>query len=510
MLPQKRCASSQHPPSENESKVVNLTALLHLSPHRGPLMLGLLLLQRLQVVEGYAINGYRDLHVSHSKLVHRHHSISFIGELVAATLPGPHSSNATATEFGPDNCILLGKSTEGTCVITTSCKLETDMSALEVAFVCLNPGYWPQQALHSFSGSDFSPAETFDTAVHCSSCTSVDFALRTGGKVAQNEVADTSRRSLRSPTSMPADNASMAKAPTPALAKAPSPALAKAPAPGGIHTLAKAPAPGGDQVLAKAPAPRGGLAKAPAPGVPNTKQVAFFGPKSCIATYLSESGTCLIQTRCAGIDISDFGIGVTCVDKVGDYTRYVFGKGGFQDDEIFDTTLHCSTCAGVGDAPAYQLRGVLPKTMIQDLSFLKAEVKLLRSEVTMLRGITTAQGSSTAKDKSAKKTDPKAANSSEAAVGGKQAREKSAGREADNAAGSKKTSVPGKGKNGSAVQVDQSLVMGTGKVHKGLLDGGVNTTSPLLAVKKPQTFKELLKSLVRSGTPLTSSGNLSL
>jgi len=308
----------------------------------------------------------------------------------------------------------------------------------------------------------------------------------------QNSVVDTRQRSPRSPTSIPAGD--LSKAPTPTLAKAPAPDLAKAPAPGGSqHTLAKSPAPGGARGLAKAPAPTGGLAKAPAPDMPNTQQVAFFGPKSCVATYLSESGSCLIQTRCAGIDISEFGVGVTCVDRAGDYTRYVFGKGGFQDEEIFDTTLRCSICAGVGDAPAYQLRGVLPKTVIQDVSSLKAEVKLLRSEVATLRGNKTVRGSSTAKDKSATKTGPKAAN--KAAVGG------------GNATRSMKTGASGKGKNDAAVQVDQSLVTGNSTAHEGLLNGGVNTATPVLTVKQPKTVKELLRSLMQSGTPPMSSSN---
>lgn len=492
--------------------MANATAdLPSLRRYSHTLLLGLLLLQTLQNVEGFATTGHddlHDLHMSHSKLVHRQHSVSFIGKLVDATLQGLRSSNAsnaTATEFGPDNCISLSKSAEGTCVITLSCKLETDMSTLEVGFVCLNPQDVPQKALHSFGGSDFSPAETFDTAVHCSSCTSVDYALQTGGMMVQNSVVDTSQRNRLSPTvtTNTSQRNGLSKATAPTLAKAPTPDLAKAPAPGGDRGLAKAPAPKGG--LAKAPAPS--IAKAPAPSMPNAPQVAFFGPKSCIATYLSESGTCLIQTRCAGIDISEFGVGVTCIDRVGDYTRYVFGKGGFKDEEIFDTTLPCKTCAGVGDTPAYQLRGVLPKTMIQDLSSLKSEVKLLRSEVTRLHGNKTAQGSSTAKGKSSKKSKPQAANSSEAAVDGKQAREKSAGREAGNATNSKKTGASGNGKNSSAVQVDQPLVTGNGAGHEGLLDRGVNTAAPVLAVKKPQTLKELLKRLMKSGTSPVSSEN---
>jgi len=325
----------------------------------------------------------------------------------------------------------------------------------------------------------------------------VDYALQTGGMMVQNSVVDTSQRSPLSRSTMPAEHLSKAKAPTPNpdLAKAPAPGggqhtLAKAPAPGGgQHTLAKAPAPGGDSGLAKAPAPGAGLAKAPAPDMPNTQQVAFFGPKSCIQTYLSESGTCLIQTRCAGIDISEFGIGVTCIDRFGDYTRYVFGKGGFQDEEIFDTTLRCSACAGVGDAPAYQLRGILPKTMIQDITSLKAEVKLLRSEVTSLRG-KTGRGSGRA---DAKASSGKAAN-------GKQERVKSGGGEAGNVTGSKKTNASGNTKSSFAAHEGQPAVTRSGTGHDILLGEAVNTATQVLAVKKPQTVKELLRSFMRRGT----------
>lgn len=89
----------------------------------------------------------------------------------------------------------------------------------------------------------------------------------------------------------------------------------------------------------------------------------------------------MIQTHCKGVDISEFAVGVTCLDEVGDYSRYLFGKGGFEPEETFDTTLPCKACIGVGDEQAHQLHGLLPKTLVQDLSEVKAELKRLRAEV---------------------------------------------------------------------------------------------------------------------------------
>eukprot|EP00448_Togula_jolla_P018044 CAMPEP_0170591250 /NCGR_PEP_ID=MMETSP0224-20130122/12303_1 /TAXON_ID=285029 /ORGANISM="Togula jolla, Strain CCCM 725" /LENGTH=384 /DNA_ID=CAMNT_0010915101 /DNA_START=52 /DNA_END=1202 /DNA_ORIENTATION=+ len=113
---------------------------------------------------------------------------------------------------------------------------------------------------------------------------------------------------------------------------------------------------------------------------------AYFGPAACVKTYLSGEGKCIIETRCAGVDISNFDVGITCVDETGGYTRYRFGKS-FGVDEVFDTRIKCKSCLGVGDDHFVQRRGVVPKGIVDDVNSLRLEVKHLRGEVqAIIRG----------------------------------------------------------------------------------------------------------------------------
>mmetsp|Transcript_16787 Transcript_16787/g.46206 ORF Transcript_16787/g.46206 Transcript_16787/m.46206 type:complete len:364 (-) Transcript_16787:194-1285(-) len=256
-----------------------------------------------------------------------------------ATQRAMSSGSTTAakdgTAFGPKDCISLGKSNLGTCVITTHCGKE-DLSKVEFSFACLNKGGPMPKAVHTYGIGGFNTEEVFDSGVPCDNCTTVNFARRSGGPLAHDEIANVSQR-LKG--SMDVRH--------------------------GPHHHDRSAAP-----------------KAPAASTP----VAFFGPSACVSTYLSPLNTCIIKTRCRGVDLSNFAVGVTCLDQTGDYTRYLFGKNGFDAEEVFDTTLKCKACIGVGDQPSYQLNGLIPKTIVEDLSSLKSELKSLRDEVTILKG----------------------------------------------------------------------------------------------------------------------------
>jgi len=113
----------------------------------------------------------------------------------------------------------------------------------------------------------------------------------------------------------------------------------------------------------------------------------YYGPSACVAAFLSPRGTCIIQTRCVKKDLDDFNMGITCVEKSGSSSRYLFGTGVFQAEETFDTRLECDICLGVGDGTTdlQKVHGVVPKQLIEDVNTLKAEMRLLQEEMRGLR-----------------------------------------------------------------------------------------------------------------------------
>lgn len=116
-------------------------------------------------------------------------------------------------------------------------------------------------------------------------------------------------------------------------------------------------------------------------------QAAYFGPSSCIITFRSPSGSCIIQTRCEEHQLAGFNVGVTCLDSGGGYARYLFGKDSFHSQETFDTRIQCQQCLGVGaDRTAAQMHGTLPKGIVDNVNSLKKEVQMLRDEVKNLVG----------------------------------------------------------------------------------------------------------------------------
>jgi len=125
-------------------------------------------------------------------------------------------------------------------------------------------------------------------------------------------------------------------------------------------------------------------------------QAEFYGPQSCISTYLSAEQTCLVKTNCSHDDIQGFSVGITCLDEMGGYTRYRFGGLSFKAVDVFDTRVRCRTCLGVGSKPPQQLRGVVPKMLVDDVNTLRAEVKELQENVTSLQQQITGNASSQA------------------------------------------------------------------------------------------------------------------
>lgn len=381
-----------------------------------------------------------------------------------ASTGGPAAGSASATSFGPNGCVGLSKSSLGTCVIKVACGKQ-DVSKVDFSFVCLGKSAATKQ--HSYGVGGFDADEVFDSGVPCDSCTTVAYAQLSGGKLVHNEVLESSEEGA------PADAAA-------ALAKAPSPSDERALNSGepdahddDLQGLAKAPSPGKRQFK--------GVVEDLLPNSTVKKEgddAAFFGPSACISTYLSKTNTCIIQTRCRGVDLSNFAVGVTCLDKTGDYTRYLFGKNGFEAEEIFDTTLPCQACIGVGDQPSYQLSGLVPKTMVEDLSSLKSELSALRKEVTMMKNGNDAKEQ---KGPASGKLAPAPSPASRPAATAPSPSRMSNASEAANA-------TDGAGANATKA---------TAKKASQLLDASSALASGDAAEPKPTTVRDLLRRLVK-------------
>lgn len=84
-----------------------------------------------------------------------------------------------------------------------------------------------------------------------------------------------------------------------------------------------------------------------------------FGPQNCVTLSKSQAGTCVMKTNCDGIDTSEFDFSFVCLSREGDketQVKHEFGKGGFDSDEDYDTTVSCDECLTeprvAGNAPA--------------------------------------------------------------------------------------------------------------------------------------------------------------
>jgi hypothetical protein len=145
---------------------------------------------------------------------------------VAAAVKVEKDADA-AFKYGPEHCVQLSRSKEGTCVIETNCPADS-IGNFTFDFLCTDGG--GGEVIHSFGTGGFLDEETFDTGVTCKTCS---------------------------------------------------------PAEGGVLLTAES-----DEATTAAPA-------AAEEAVP-PKSASFYGPGSCVASYRSPSGTCIVETRCTG------------------------------------------------------------------------------------------------------------------------------------------------------------------------------------------------------------------
>merc|ERR1719326_2041546 len=74
-----------------------------------------------------------------------------------------------------------------------------------------------------------------------------------------------------------------------------------------------------------------------------------LGPEGCVTVDRSRSGTCVLATRCQGVDTSRFEFAFNCRGAKGDLSRHSFGVGGFDEEEEFDTGVACRSCERPAD-----------------------------------------------------------------------------------------------------------------------------------------------------------------
>jgi hypothetical protein len=198
-----------------------------------------------------------------------------------------------AYTYGPEHCVELSRSKDGTCVIETNCPADS-IGNFTFDFLCTDGA--GGQVIHSFGTGGFLDQETFDTGVTCHTC---------------------------------------------------------APAEGGVLLTAES-----DEATTAAPA-------AAEEAVP-PKSASFYGPGSCVASYRSPTGTCIVETRCTGKEekLKEYNVGLTCVEAEGSTTRHLFGVNSFDPEETFDTLIPCKLCLGLdGEAIVAQNLTALAKSV---------------------------------------------------------------------------------------------------------------------------------------------------
>lgn len=73
-----------------------------------------------------------------------------------------------------------------------------------------------------------------------------------------------------------------------------------------------------------------------------------MGPSACVSLYRSGSGSCVMATKCQGVDTSRFEFAFDCRSG-NDLVRHSFGFGGFDAQEEFDTGIQCASCEPAAD-----------------------------------------------------------------------------------------------------------------------------------------------------------------
>merc|ERR1719316_2632659 len=243
--------------------------------------------------------------------------------------------------FGPDDCVSLSRSTGGTCVLATNCEGK-DTSAVEFSFICSDAT--GMEGKHTFGTGGFLDKETYDTEVECERC------LKDPARKADVE------QTRKAESSEPAAASTEAEDTESVVSTADSRAL--------LTKFAKS------------------KPEEPA-GVPPAT-ASFYGPGGCVAVYKEgKSGSCWMQTRCQGQNISDYDFGMNCADADGQITKHMFGKNSFDPEETFNTLVTCEQCLALDQEPAKGVSelAVTVLALEKELDGIKGEVKSIHDSL---------------------------------------------------------------------------------------------------------------------------------
>jgi hypothetical protein len=116
-------------------------------------------------------------------------------------------------------------------------------------------------------------------------------------------------------------------------------------------------------------------------GVPPAT-ASFYGPGGCVAVY-TKDGTCWMQTRCQGQNISDYDFGMNCADSDGQITKHMFGKNSFDPEETFDTLVSCGNCLALDQEPAKGMTdlAITVLSLEKELDAIKTDVKSIHDSM---------------------------------------------------------------------------------------------------------------------------------
>lgn len=285
--------------------------------------------------------------------------------LACAALGEPE--RATTVQYGPERCVSLARSAQGTCVLTTKCA-GVDTSAFEFSFLCVDDK--GTEVKHTFGDGGFLSEEDYDTEVSCAECAAPDGQVAAKTPEKTPEATEAKPKEAAKPHTIEKVEASEASTEsTESEASEASEADPKSPP----ATLAASHA-----LLTKFAASKAGSPD----GVPPA-HASFYGPGGCVATFRSPEGTCVMQTRCGGQNISAYEFGLSCVDSEGETTQHLFGKNSFDREETFDTLVECQRCLGLDDKAPGQLRDLASsvQTLQSEMKAIVASVEAIKKHL---------------------------------------------------------------------------------------------------------------------------------
>lgn len=119
--------------------------------------------------------------------------------------------------------------------------------------------------------------------------------------------------------------------------------------------------------------------------------VSFCGPEKCARVYKSGRGTCVLETRCPGKDLTKENFGLTCVHPDGASARHLFGENSFLAEEVFDSGIECALCMGLDvsmvleeekqSAKAKAKRAALKSTLEESVQRIEARLDGLEERI---------------------------------------------------------------------------------------------------------------------------------